>query len=97
MVIDNLDVRGTWRTFRPLEANPPLVVDADAVLSLAVSFERFETVPRQCGKVFERGRCLETIQFQSRSAFDTGEGFDPFAQREVSGPLVPVTADHASE
>jgi hypothetical protein len=51
MVVDNLHVRGTWRTVRPLEANPPLIVDkkivnADAVLPFAVSLERFETVTR---------------------------------------------------
>ena len=33
----------------PFKANPPLVVDADAVLALAVTFERFESVTRQRG------------------------------------------------
>jgi hypothetical protein len=62
MVIDNLQVQGTERIFRPLETNPPLVVDADAVLPLTVTLERFETVSRQCRKVFERDRCLQTVE-----------------------------------
>jgi hypothetical protein len=31
---------------RPLEANPPLIVNAEAVLALAVAYQRFKTVPR---------------------------------------------------
>src|SRR5580704_3114970 len=62
MVIDNLHIFGTWRTFRPLETNPPLIVNADAVLPFTVSLERFETVTRQYGQVFERNRCLQTVK-----------------------------------
>jgi hypothetical protein len=40
MVIDNFQVRGTERALRPLEANSPPVVDADAVLRLAIPLER---------------------------------------------------------
>ena len=40
MVIDNLDIEGV-ATLEP-EAHAPLVVDADAVLALAVALERFE-------------------------------------------------------
>jgi len=44
MIIDDLDIDGTGGTFRPFEANPPLVIDADAVLALSVPSQRFETV-----------------------------------------------------
>jgi len=74
-----------------------LVVDGDAVLSLAVSLERFEAVSRQGCKVSEGDRGLQTIQLQTRGTFDAREGFDAFARREVSGPLVPVAADYGSE
>jgi hypothetical protein len=37
MIVDNLHVEWPWRSVSPLEANPPLIVDADAVLAFAVA------------------------------------------------------------
>src|SRR5208282_3870403 len=62
MVIDNLHIRGTRGAFPPLETNPPLVVDANAVLTFAVSLEHFKTIPRQSGEISQRNRRLETVQ-----------------------------------
>jgi hypothetical protein len=44
MVIDDLNLGRPRRPFGPLEANPPLVIDTDAVLALAIALERFEAV-----------------------------------------------------
>ena len=44
MIIDDLDIDGTGGTFRPFEANPPLAIDADAVLPLAVAPKRLQTI-----------------------------------------------------
>ena len=40
MVIHSLNIRWAGSIVRPLEANPPLVVDADAVLAGAIAAER---------------------------------------------------------
>src|SRR4029077_6081022 len=37
MVINNFYVRRTGRTVSPLKANPPLVINADTVLSFSIS------------------------------------------------------------
>jgi hypothetical protein len=37
MVIDNLDIDWAGRAVGPLEADPPLVIDADAVLALPIA------------------------------------------------------------
>src|SRR5208282_3148370 len=37
VVISDLDIDRAGRSFGPFKANPPLVIDADAVLSLAVT------------------------------------------------------------
>jgi hypothetical protein len=37
MVTDDLDVFGPIRSLRPLEADPPLLIDANAVLALPVT------------------------------------------------------------
>ena len=42
MVVDDLDVVGV--AFRPPEADAPLIVDANAVLSLSIATERFQAV-----------------------------------------------------
>jgi hypothetical protein len=42
MVIDDLNVLGS--TARPAKADSPLVVDPNAVLTLAVTLERFEAI-----------------------------------------------------
>jgi hypothetical protein len=40
-------------SFSPLEANPPLIVDADAILTLAIPRELFEVVARRDTQVFQ--------------------------------------------
>jgi hypothetical protein len=47
MVVNDLDIGWTKRPSRPLEANPPLVVDANAVLSLSVAFQRSNSQQRE--------------------------------------------------
>jgi hypothetical protein len=46
MIANNFQVQWARRFSRPFEANPPLVIDADAVLALSVPFQRFKTVAR---------------------------------------------------
>jgi hypothetical protein len=41
VVINDPDIDRAGRFFGPFKANPPLVIDADAVLSLSVTKERF--------------------------------------------------------
>ncbi len=78
----------------PLKANPPLIVNANAVLALAVAYQRFKTVPRQCGKVPKRRSRFHTVKLQARGSFKYGECLDPFPGGEFSGPLVPIADDH---
>jgi hypothetical protein len=54
----------------PVEANPPLVVDADGVLAFAVSFEGFETVAGRDGEVIEFGDGVELCEFSQGHTLD---------------------------
>src|SRR5487761_529153 len=94
MVIDDLHVRGAGRVFAPFEANPPAVVDADAVLTLSVPFQPFKMVAGQRRKVFERDCRFQTVQLQPGGAFDARERLDALAAREVPGSPVPIADDH---
>jgi hypothetical protein len=44
VVINDLDIDWAGRSFGPFKANPPLVIDADAVLSLPVTIEGFKPI-----------------------------------------------------
>jgi hypothetical protein len=70
MIVHDLDRDWTCRTARPLEADPPPVVDSNAVLPLTISTQFFETVARQNREVSERGGRLEAIKLQSSRALD---------------------------
>lgn len=56
MVIDDLDIVRIG--ILPSEADPPLIVDADAVLAGTIAFEFLEAVPRRYAEVVE---CLGGI------------------------------------
>ena len=93
MIIDDLHVAGT-RTFSPVEANPPLVVDADAVLVFAIPFPALKTVAGQGSQVSERNGGFQTIQLQTRGASDGRKRLDTLAGCEVAGSLVPIADNH---
>jgi hypothetical protein len=94
MVINNLHIRRTGRTLSPLEADPPLIINADAVLSFSVSPQRLKTVAGQDGKIPQSDRSLQTVKLEPRWAFKSREGFDPFTLREIASPLIAITEDH---
>ena len=78
----------------PLETDPPLVVDTNAVLAPSVPLQGLEAVPGQCGKVINRGGRLQPIKLEPGGTFDTREGLDPFPSSEISGPPIAVAGDH---
>jgi hypothetical protein len=47
MIINNLNVRGAQRPFRPIETNSPLIVNANTVLAFAITFQGFKSVAGQ--------------------------------------------------
>jgi hypothetical protein len=49
VIVCYLDINRPWGAARPREANPPLVIDADAVLAPPVALEDLQPVAGQCG------------------------------------------------
>src|SRR5712692_5908751 len=93
MIVHDLNVDRPGGGLRPLEADPPLVVDANAVLALSVPAQRFEPVTGQRSKVADGRGGLEAIKFQPRGPFESRECLDPFPSGESPGPLVPIADD----
>jgi hypothetical protein len=93
MVIDYFDIYWPWRAFRPLEANPPLVIDTYVVLPLAVAPERFQTIARQ-GQVYKRRGGLQLVEFHFSSVLAPEEGFYPVSFGELTSSFVSEAHNH---
>jgi hypothetical protein len=97
MVVNNFNICRAGRPCGPLEADPPLIIDANAVLTLSITLQGFESVARQSAQILELDRGFQPIQLESGGALNSRERFDPLTGCEISGPLVPVADDHISE
>ena len=97
MIVNNLYVRWPERAAEPLEANPPLIVNANAALALAVADQNFEAIAWQSGQVSKTGSCLQTVELQARGALKPRKSLDAFAGGEISGPAVPIADNHWSK
>ena len=67
MVIRDLDIYRP--AFRPDEANPPLLIDPDAVLSGAVAFQCLQRIARRT-EIVERPGRVQLKQFSNGGLFD---------------------------
>jgi len=56
----------------PDEADPPLVIDADGVLSLSAALESFELVARRYTKVIEPPGVIQKTQLPQRRSLNIG-------------------------
>ena len=93
VVIDNFNAGGM--AINPHKANPPLGIDADAVLAFAVTFKGFELVTRRHPqKLDDRGR-VDLLQFAHRHGFKIGEPGDPFTSKQGLRIVALETLDHA--
>ena len=96
MIIDDLYVHRAGRSFRPSKTDPPLIVDADRKLSgpVAVAFEGFQSIARQCRQVGKASRCLESVEThlslpcKARELLDVPSGGKPL------GGFVPIADNH---
>ena len=71
MIVHDLDLVGV--AVLPDEADPPLIIDADAVLAAASTLERLEPVARRDAQVLERGGSIERRELRL-SALGNGWG-----------------------
>jgi len=71
VIVDNLDI--FWPGFRPAEAHSPLVVDADAVLSLTISCQRLQPIARRRCQKRQRFRRVQLRQLARGHLGDRAE------------------------
>jgi hypothetical protein len=70
---------------RPAEADPPLIVDAYAVLSFPIAFQRFQPVPGRNPEMIERTNLIQIEKLAARRALDgTEPGYQPVLEQRFS-------------
>ena len=95
MIIDDLDLRRI--PCGPYEANPPLIVDSNAVLTTSPSFQGFQAVGRRDAKIFQGFRAVQHAQFSPRYVLNVPRQ----SARDLTTPdsrrfLIPECVDHAT-
>jgi len=83
VILDALDVDGVVRPVGPLEADSPLIVDANAVLTASIAPQRLEPVAGQRSQVIERDGGFELVQFHGGPFGNAFKRLDPFAGGEI--------------
>ncbi len=94
MTINDLDIHGAGRSFRPPKTDPPLIVDANRKLSGTPPFEGFQPVARQCRQIGEARRRLQTVKTHLGLPREARELPDMSSSGKPFGGLVPITDDH---
>ena len=93
MVIDDLHLIGVAAP--PNEADPPLVIDPDAVLAGASGFERFEPVAGRLSQIIEIGCLVDLDQTPQRHPLHLGaEASNESSFENRLGLLVAEAQDH---
>jgi hypothetical protein len=78
------DFHPVWAIFVPLEANTPLLVDADAFLAGPVSSQRFKAI---AGKIHQIFNAYSTIQYLQAAFSLPGNGLKPANPFAVEKPF----------
>ena len=92
MVVHDFQFGWAGTSIRPLEADPPLIVDPDAPLPLAPALEGLQAIAgsrriaQACGRV-------ELVELARGGAGEAREGRDPATPMECVGPSVPEADD----
>jgi len=94
MVVGNLDIE--CLTVSPYKAYPPLIIDADAVLALAVARQGFQPVARRLAQVVKSLGGVDRQELGSGSLLNLRrQPANGIARKDRSGAFVAERLDHA--
>ena len=93
MMIHNFHIKRPRGALRPFKANPPLIIDADAVLALADTLKGFKPISGGV-KGHETIRSVEPFEPQHSLPFKPLKRLDPLALKKLAGLFTPETYDH---
>jgi len=90
VVIHDFYIHRSRRFVWPLKADPPLVVDAYAVLALSAALQGLEAVAGQCRQILQRVGRLDPVQLETGGPFNTRQRLDAFPGGEIGRSIVPI-------
>jgi hypothetical protein len=94
MIVNNFNVARSSFTFCPSKTNPPLLVYANAKLSLPVAAQRFQPIARQCPQILQTCRGFQYLK-PFISLFSKGLKFShAVSASKTLSPLAAVAFDH---
>jgi len=73
VIVDDFDIRRPGISLRPIEADPPLQVDADRILAGALRLQSFKAMAGQRAEIGEAGRRPEDFEAFPSSALEASE------------------------
>ena len=78
------DLNPFWTSVAPPEADTPLIIDSDAVLSCSITAQMLEPVARRNPKILETTRGVNLPQLAQRNASDARvEGRDSLPRKQA--------------
>ncbi len=92
MVINNFHIFRA--SLGPTEANPELLVNSNAVLTLAVTMQRFQHIPGRYFKIIQLACSLELPNFPQSNSLITDEASDAASACQLLGILTLERYDH---
>ena len=93
MVINNLDV--VTVAIAPYKANPPLIVNANGVLALAIAAQSLKAISRRCRQHRKFGGGMELQQLPQRHALESPEAPGMLIVKKLPGFLRREALDHS--
>lgn len=92
VIINNLDVEcvAVFET----ETKPPLIVDSNTVLTIAITFQNFESIARRHPQKIQRRGRIRLCQFALRSSLNRNKALDPKTLCQPLRLLASETLDH---
>ncbi len=90
------DLHAKHITIFPLETNPPLIVDSDAVLTASLAAQRLQPISRRNPEVYERFCIIKHKHSSTGDPFNCAEPWDSFVSEQTLSILAAKAPNHVS-
>ena len=87
MIVDDVNLFSA--ALAPYEANPPLIVDSDRVLSLAVALKRFEPIAWRLTQIVQCADAIEQQQLTTSLPFNGAKTRHVLIRKQARRRCVP--------
>ncbi len=91
MIVDDFDILGA---VGPTKTKPELVVDTNAVLTIAIASERFETIARRASQVVQPMSSIEHRQLSAGYSLEVREPSNSVTMVKTLGLFAFEAPDH---